>query len=311
MTESISRLHRLAFAALLAFAAACAPCFAQNDVLLERAVTTETKTGNRVETGFLTSGADAEDLDRGVFVWDYLAHTTYYYQMNDRDNLRLRYQYWDFLNHNRRNFTSLRWRRQLSPTNAYWILGDYTDEEKGSRNGNLCFGYQDLLKPDLQWAAQLGAGYDHQHDVNTTLFLEVLKPLTVSTLLRASNDVCLASSGYRSETFRLHLIQALHKRLAMNLGYRFFGDHQISDDVDDVVSHEGSCALVFQALDNVFLTTRYGRYLNESHVQADSISLGAIWRVTKRVSTTAGYRLQRFHGGPTDHGFRVGVSVDF
>ena len=302
----------LLFLLALSVAVLCRTAPAQEESVLRDQLDTLDTYRNRVEMGFLTSGADADDLDDGVFDWDYLVYSAYYYTLNDHDSIRLRHQYWRYLSKNYRNLYSARWRRTLDGGQAISVMGEYSDNDVGTDQGTLYFGYEDTVLRDLRYFARAGVGYNSESDWTGYMRLEGIKPITASTLLRMSDSFSQSTSGFRSNTLRLNLIQLLHERLALNVGYRFYADWQADGSAaSDVRSHEGTAGLTWQARDDLYLTGGYSHYRNSEDVRVNTGSLEATWQVNKRVGAVAGYRAQFFDGGPVLHGFQVGLSYDF
>jgi hypothetical protein len=290
---------------------------AREEPLLESPITTTTLSSanpvlrNRIETGFLSSGADAEDLDEGIFGWDYVTYLNYRYQLNDTDRIRLRTEYWDFLSGNYRRYTSLKWRRQLPDVRAIFLMASFTDEHDGFRGGMAFAGYEGLLGRDFQYSARLGLGTNDSGDFTQSLVLEVQKPLTRTTLLRVSNDSYYSTSHFRSNAAKINVIQALSHRLALNLGYRLYLSNSGSRDIDNLTSDQVSAGLAYQFRENLYLFTEYAHYWNTSDTTADSGLLGTRWNITRNFSTIAAYRLQNFHGGPVNNGIQLGFAYDF
>jgi len=285
--------------------------FAREEPLLEEISQEETFFRHRILSGFLYSGGSAEDLDEGIFSWDYVTYSSYRYQLDEKNLFRINHQYWKYLSGDYRNLYKFEWWHRLKDYKAYSIALDYLEDKEDYEAGNVYFGYQSRLGKDLQWFAQVGMGMDSDHKFNTSLSLEAIKPLSPTTVLRVCDDYSYSTSGYQSNALRINLIQALHRRLAMNLGYRFFVNEQDEEDVEDITSHEGSLALIYQIRDNMFLTGRYRHYWNNQDVRANIYSLENRWNISKRLSVVGGYEFQQYNDGPTNHGFLVGMWFDF
>jgi hypothetical protein len=266
---------------------------------------------NHIETGFLSSGAEAQDLDEGVFTWNYATYLNYRYQLNNTDRVMLRMEYWDFLTGNNRKYTSLKWRRQLPDARALFFMASFTDEHDGFKGGMAFAGYEGLIGKDFQYSARLGLGTNNDGDFTQSLDLEIQKPLTRSTLLRVGNDSYYSTSHYLSNAAKINIIQALNRRVALNLGYRLFLSDSGSRDVDNLTSDQISAGLAYQAREDLYLFTEYAHYWNTSGIKSDSGLLGARWNITRYFTTIAAYRLQDFHGRPANSGFQLGISYDF
>jgi len=266
---------------------------------------------NRFESGFMTAGSRTEDLDRGIFRWDYAAYSNLNLQVTDKDRLRARFEYWKYLAGNYRNVYSLRWRHDLGRNRATLLTTEFLDERNGYQYGGLYLGYQGAAGRDWQWAAQIGMGYDTENDLMTVLYLETLKPLSRTTLLRLSDGLSIAPSRYGSNTAAIHLVQALHKRLALNAGYRLYAYENTDPRVNDLMSNELTTGLTWQARENLFLSSAYRYYWNGQSTAAHIPLVGLRWQITRRIGAIADYQIQFFEGGPTNHAFRAGMSFDF
>lgn len=268
-------------------------------------------TRNVLESGFLYSGGDDADLDEGVFAWDYVTYLNYRHRFGEKDWLSLRHQYWKFLDNNYRNSYQVGWWRQFNPRQAISVSSYFLDEMEGYQAASVYFGYQDYVLKDMKYYIQAGGGRDNNQEWHGDLYVEAIKPLTRSTLLRLRNEYVQSTTHYRSDTFRINLIQALHRRLALNLGYRYFANNQANRLFDDLTSHSVSSMLTWQAREDLFLMGGYRRYWNSADTTANAWTVESRWNVSEDFSLVAGYRLQHYDNGPFDHGFRVGVAYSF
>ena len=266
---------------------------------------------NQVTMGFLHSGADAEDIDEGIFGWDYVSYFSYRYRINEKNRVRFKHQYWSYLDKNYKNVFDLKWQHQIKPFHILSVSTGYIQDKEKFREGNVYLGYQGLAGKDFQWVSKVGFGYDSEHDANMSLVFEGLKPLSNSTLLRFSDTIYASTSHYRSNEFKVNLIQALHKRLALNMGYRFFINNQADNDTDDLSSHEASAALTWQMLENVYLTGKYRHYWNSADTEADTFSLISKWDINNRLCLTGGYQYQDYDSAPDSNSFMLGMTFDF
>ncbi len=299
-------------AGFLAWLCGCACVQGQKDFLFDETLAPhDTKDHHQIDAGFLYSGADSPDLDRGVFGWSTVTYAAYRWRLDDKDQIRLRHQFWQYINDNQRQVAELSWWHQTKPNHAISFSADYLIEKEGYQLGSGYFGYQGLACKNWLYFVQGGLGGDSQHDIHGDVFIDLLKPLSSSTLLRFRNEYFAATSDYYQDTTSLNLIQALSHRLAFNVGYRFFANHEIRDGVNDLVSHEGSATLIFQARHNVFLSGRYRHYWNSAARELNSYSSEARWHPTPRFSLIGGYQLEQFRTGLLNHEFRAGVSFSF
>jgi hypothetical protein len=266
---------------------------------------------HQAEAGLLYSGADPRDLDQGVFGWDYVTYASYRYRPNTADQWRLRHQFWQYLDGNRRNVFDLSWRHRYSEQRALALAAGYLNSTDGYQLGSAYFGHQGPLGREGYFFAQGGLGTDSNTDLNGSLYLEALQPLTPKTLLRFREELFGCSSGYFYNTVRFNVIQALSRRVALNLGYRLFGNDEVSEKAADLVSHECSGALICQLRENLFLSTKYRCYWNSLDREAHSMAYEARWNPKKRLSLIGGYQWQHVPSGPLNHGFRLGASISF
>jgi len=210
-----------------------------------------------------------------------------------------------------RNIYEIAWRRRQDDYVATSVSFALLDERSGYRLGTGYIARQGRLADDGYWFAQVGLGMNSEEDYHGDLYIELVKPLSRSTLLRVRNEVFGSTGELIYDTFRLNLIQALSQRLALNVGYRIFAESQPAADADDLLSHEGSVAFVLQAWDNVFLAAKYRYYWNSVVRSVNSVSLESRWNLNQRLSLVGGYQLQHFDKGLIGHGFRAGVSLSF
>jgi hypothetical protein len=273
---------------------------------------------HRMELGYLYSGADADDIDEGIFQWDYVTHLSYMNQVSENNWLRFKHMFWEYLDEGSRNLYELEWRRKLKPFTFFSMFADYTKDNEGYDYGALYLGYQGLFRRDMQWYGQISMGANEDQDVSTGLFLEVRKPLSPSTMLRISEDFSYFDNQYTSNQVRVNISQALCRRAALNIGYRSFvsdSHEDNSDDEDDrdpvSFSNEVSSTLVFQAKDNLFLTGGYRHYWNNDSVGVNSFTTGVTWNANSRLKLLSGYQFQRYNDGPHNHGLQASLIFSF
>jgi hypothetical protein len=318
MTRIFPLPLRLLFC-LLVWCATCAPwaprsasALSPDESILDTKDSGLQELRNRFEAGIMRAGARPEDLDRGIFRWDWASYSSLDCQVTDQDRVRGRFEYWKYLDGNYRNLYSLRWRHDLGNDRATLLTTEFLDERNGYQYGGLYAGYQGTAGRDWRWAVQGGVGYDDENDLTGTLYLEALKPLSRTTLLRVSDSASGATPArYGSNTARLQLVQALHRRLAFTTDYRLYIYENADPDVNDLMSNEISTGLTWQARENLFLTSGYRYYWNDQSSAAHIPLVGARWQITRRIGAVVDYQVQFFEGGPTSNGFRLGMSLDF
>jgi hypothetical protein len=315
----------LAILAALAFSVLSAPAqqYDFEERMIGMGVEGPAQPNNILEFGFLTSGGAEQDLEDGIFSWDYATYLYYRYRIDEKSRLRFNHQMYKYLDGEDRNTYSVDWRRELKAFQAFSISGEFSDDSSGYQSGTAYFGYQGLCMRDLQWYARVGAGADSDSQAHGNLYLEAIKPLTQSTLLRFSNSSQGSSSGYWSDSLRLNIIQALSRQLALNVGFRVFADRvpdggieedvagEKVDDADDFTSYEINSALVCLARENLSVTGQYRYYWNSEDTIANIFSLGGRWRFSKRQSVKASYQAAIYDDAPVSHGIEAGYAIEF
>jgi hypothetical protein len=304
----------------------CGTARAQKDLLYEETLSDrQVQYQNQIDAGALYSGAESRDLDDGAFGWDYIAYGSYRYRLDDKNVLRLRYQYWNALTQTTTNGSiinsdepsrhvyELAWTHRQNKDSATTVSFAFLDQKTKTNNlmGTLYLAQQGVMAKDALWFAQAGAGMNNHEDYHGDIYLELVKPLSVSTLLRCRNETFASTDGTVNNTFRLNVIQGLTRKLAVNAGYRLFANSPGETNNLETVSHEGSVTAIFEARDNLFFSVGDRYYWNDTVEGVNSVTCEGRWSPYEQLSLVGGYQLQRFHTGLIRHGFRGGLSFSF
>jgi hypothetical protein len=313
----------LRLAVLLAWLG-CGSAWAQKDLLYEETLSAQqTQYRSQVEAGALYSGAESRDLDDGAFGWDYVAYGSFRYRLDDDNSLRLRYQYWNALtqtnisgsttnaNEPSRNVYELAWRHRENRDSATTVSLVLLDQQPSTLMGTIYLAQQGVMAKDALWFVQAGAGMNSTNDYHGDLYLELVKPLSASTLLRCRNEIFASTDETVNNTFRLNIIQGLTRKLAINAGYRLFANSPGATNDTEMISHEGSATFIFEARGNLFFSLGDRYYWNDTVEGVNSVTCEGRWSPSEQLSLVGGYQMQRYHTGVVRHGFRGGLSYSF
>ncbi|MFP4381040.1 MAG: hypothetical protein ACLFUS_11120 [Candidatus Sumerlaeia bacterium] len=262
------------------------------------------------QSGYLGNGAEAEDLDQGIFGWDWATYNQFDVDLSEKDELRLRHDYWKYLSGNNRNRYQLRYRRWLKPFHGLLLTGEYQEYKYDYWKGMAYVGYQGLAGRDHLYAIQAGYGYDSNSDQFFNIRMEGIKPLAPTTVVYVVPGFTISPTNYRSTTMKVQLAQALHRRLAASAGWRFYYVDDYAGPQADLMSNEPNLGLTWQARDNLYILGGYRHYWNDDGVHADIPSLGFRWALHERFELIGEYEAQFFYGSSTNHAGRVGIKTN-